>query len=149
VRYFQSVKEILSFAISLEEEVSLFYADLMPKTSSKSLRAVIKEFIRQEQNHIKTLKSLIENCDSDLLSKAINLKISNYTTPININPSDSINYKHLLSMSIKKENACFKLYTDLARLTSDANVKDTFTLMASQEAHHRLAFQREYNDKNW
>ena len=149
MRYFQSVKEVLGFAISLEENMCLFYADLMPKTTSKSLQAVIKEFIQQEQNHIRTLKNLIENCNSDLLSKAVNLKISNYTPPMNITPPGSIAYKDLLSMAIKKENACFKLYSDLARLTSDSDIQDTFTMMASQEAHHRLAFQREYNEKNW
>lgn len=149
MRYFQTVEEVFRFAISLEEDNCLFYDSLMLKTNSKSLQAVIKEFIQHERDHINTLEKLMETCNSDMIHKAMSLKISNYTPPMDMDMDQQINitYKDMLSLAIKKENACYKLYSDLARSASDADIRDTFLQMASQEGHHRLAFQREYNDQ--
>jgi len=146
VRYFQTVKEALRFAISIEEDSSLFYTSLMQKTPSKSLQAVVKEFIRHEQEHVKTLENLVETCSSEKIAKALSLKISNYTPPMGVVGLAKIAYKDMLAIAVRKENACFKLYRDLARSSSDAEVREIFSAMANQEAHHRLAFQREYNE---
>ncbi len=46
---------------------------------------------------------------------------------------------------MKKEDTSVKLYTDLAKMVQDEELKDTFLLLAQEEAEHKLRFELEYD----
>ena len=47
---------------------------------------------------------------------------------------------------MKKEKAAFRLYSDLAAKTDDANRKETMLGLAQEEAKHKLRFEVEYDE---
>jgi rubrerythrin len=48
---------------------------------------------------------------------------------------------------MKKENAAFKMYTELASQTPDPKIKETFLALAQEEAKHKLRFEMEYDEE--
>ena len=51
------------------------------------------------------------------------------------------------TVAMKKEKAAFRLYTDLAASTDDADLKATLLLLAQEEAKHKLRFELEYDEQ--
>ncbi len=49
-------------------------------------------------------------------------------------------------MVIKKEQAAFETYNELAAKTKDADSKKVFMEIAQQELKHKLRFQQEYDN---
>jgi rubrerythrin len=47
---------------------------------------------------------------------------------------------------MKKEKAAFRLYSDLAGLADDAQLRNTFLFLAQEEAKHKLRFEIEYDE---
>lgn len=145
MRYFQTVDEILDFAISLEEEACRFADFVIDNVGSAHLAELLKQFADQENRHIATLKSIKYKNHPHALQKAVGLKIADFATFSDHEEYGKMSYKDALSVAIKKENACIKLYSKLAMLTVDQNLQSIFLTIAEEEACHRHAFQREYD----
>ena len=50
--------------------------------------------------------------------------------------------------AMEKEKAAFKLYNDLAKLTSDKLLEKIFLSLAQEEAKHKLILEIEYDSCN-
>ena len=48
---------------------------------------------------------------------------------------------------MKQEKAAFKLYTDLAVVAPDEDLRDLLLSLAQEEAKHKLRFEVEYDDQ--
>lgn len=48
-------------------------------------------------------------------------------------------------MAMKKENRSYRLYTDLAAIAQNKQVKEMFLRSAQEEAEHKLRFEFEYD----
>ena len=73
------------------------------------------------------------------------LHISDYI----VEPSKNgeLRYQDVLIIGMKREEASFTLYTDLAERSSDDDVKKLFLKLASEEAKHKLFFERIYDEE--
>ena len=58
-----------------------------------------------------------------------------------------MDYQDALILAMKREKAAFRLYTDLAAATDDADLKSTFEALAQEEARHKLKIEIEYDDR--
>jgi len=58
-----------------------------------------------------------------------------------------MDYQEILILAMKAEKEAFKLYSGLAKATSDASIKDLFLGLAQEEAKHKLRFEVEYDDR--
>ena len=47
---------------------------------------------------------------------------------------------------MKQEKAAFKLYSDLARMASTAELRELLLGLAQEEAKHKLRFEIEYDE---
>jgi rubrerythrin len=47
---------------------------------------------------------------------------------------------------MKREKTAFKLYSDLAAIIQDANLRKVFLSLAQEEAKHKLRFELEYDE---
>ena len=74
----------------------------------------------------------------------MDLKIGDYLT--DVEPGPNLNYQEALIVAMKKEKASFKLYIDLAAITDNENLRSVFSLLAQEEAKHKLRFEIEYDD---
>ncbi len=145
MKTFGSADEILNFAIEREEEAAAFYRSLKDNTKWPWMADTFEEFAREEDRHkaklagIKKGKLLMSAAE-----KVADLKIGDYLA--DPEPSGELDYQSVLILAMKREKKSFKLYSDLAAMTQDANLREAFLSLAQEEARHKLRFEIEYDE---
>ena len=143
---FNSVDEILDFAISNEEEAVVFYNELAGKMKNPEMVKIFTDFAKEEGLHKEKLLD-IKKGKLFLSSgkKILDLKISDYIdTDVKI--TEDMSYEEALLIAMKKEQSSFKLYSALAEKTSDEGLRNTLLVIAQEEAKHKLRFEIEYDE---
>jgi rubrerythrin len=106
---------------------------------------VFQDFAREEKGHKAKLQAIKQG---KLLlpaaRKVADLKIANYV--VDVVPSTEMTYQQALILAMKKEKASFLLYTQLAETTNDESLRATFSVLAQEEAKHKLRFEIEYDE---
>ena len=140
---FNTVDDILDFAIKEEEGAVEFYTGLAAKASPE-MRGAFEEFAEEERGHraklldVKAGKHVLAAKDT-----VLDLKIADYL--VEVTPSPRMSYRDALILAMKKEKAAFRMYTDLATRTKGA-LRATFLGLAQEEAKHKLRFEVEYDN---
>jgi rubrerythrin len=140
-----TVDEILDFAIEREEEAADFYSNLAGTAKQPAMREAFEQFAREERGHRAKLMNV--KAGKRLLSssqKIDDLKIADYA--VAEKPTERISYRDALVLAMKREKAAFRLYSDLASRTEDAEIRDLLLGLAQEEAKHKLRFEIEYDD---
>ena len=145
VRQFHSIDDILNFAIENEQEAIDLYTRLAGTAKRSAIRQVFEEFTQEERKH----KTMLEGFKSERRSfkvagEVLDLKISDYIVEDSI--SNDAGYQTILVFAMKKEKAAFRLYTDLAGQTDDAQAQSLLLRLAQEEAKHKLYFEIEYDE---
>jgi rubrerythrin len=145
MQQWQSVDEVLDFAIEREQEAADFYSDLADRMERNYMKEVFQGFAREEMGHQARLSAIK---DGKLLAAAakqvIDLKIGDYL--VANEPTENMEYQDALILAMKKEKAAFRLYSDLGNSTGDASLRETFLSLAQEEAKHKLRFEVEYDE---
>ncbi|MHC4085164.1 MAG: ferritin family protein [Planctomycetota bacterium] len=135
---FESVDEILDFAIGREIDAIRLYIDLAKKVEKPEMQKILKGFAMEEQEHRIKLED----------AKAIGFVLKEEEVG-NLGIADDIeggefrpdmSYADILIFAMKKEND-----TDLAKMAQDEEMKDMFLQLAQEEAEHKLRFEMEYD----
>lgn len=143
---FQSADDILDFAIHQEQRAVDFYLRLAKTVDSDAAKATFKEFAAEEMKHKLKLEGVKEGKQLHTTSGSVtDLKISDYLVADEV--SDELDYQGALIVAAKREQAAWKLYTDLAERTDDPETKGTFQALAKEELKHKLKFESEYDEK--
>ncbi|MCP4610122.1 MAG: ferritin family protein [Planctomycetes bacterium] len=143
---FNSIEEILDFAIAGEAEASEFYADLAGQMDNPAMREVFESFAKEEMGHKARLEGVKKGGDvQPKTGEVADLKIADYM--VDIEPSPDMDYQSAIILAMKKEKAAFKLYTTLASKMQDPELRDMFLSLAQDEAKHKLRFEIEYDDE--
>jgi rubrerythrin len=142
---FNSISEILDFAIEKEEEAYQLYTDLAANMSRESMRLIFLQFANEEKQH----KAKLLNIQSGKLEipagqKVSDLKIGDNLEEVEI--SSDLTYQQALILAMKAEKNAYKLYSDLSELAIDPAHKVLFLQLAQEEARHKLRFEIEYDD---
>ena len=141
---FDSVDDILKFAINGEQEAYEFYTNLANQMDNPMMRKVFEDFAKEEQGHKAKLQKIKEDNIKPALEYVEDIKLADYL--IDVKPSPDMDYQKAVILAMKKEKAAFKLYTILASRTNDINLRQVFLAMAQEEAKHKLRFEIEYDD---
>ena len=142
---FESVDQILDFAIKNEEDAAEFYTKLASKMDRLNMKKVFEEFALEEKGHkakllaVKKGKSMVGS-----EKKVMDLKLGDNLVDIELD--SNLNYQDALIVAMKAEKAAYKLYNDLASVTDNANLKSTLLELAQEEAKHKLRFEIEYDE---
>jgi rubrerythrin len=142
---FDSVEQILAFAIETEQAAADFYTDLAGKVEYEQIKEAFLEFAAEEMGHKKKLQAVVQG--KVLLSsekKVVDLKIGDYLIEVEATPD--MGYQEVLTVAIQNELNAYTLYKNLAVATDDAGLKDLFLGLAQEEAKHKLRFEVEYED---
>ena len=143
MKKFKSVDEVLDFAISTEIEAHNFYMKLSEFVEKPEMAKVLSDMALEELEHkvkleaVKAGKIEVKEEEVGNLGIADNLE--------DVIPDAKMSYIDLLVMAMKKEEAALKLYTDLAIIAQEQEVKDVFLKLAQEEANHKLRFEIEYD----
>jgi rubrerythrin len=146
MKEFKTIDDILDFAIKDEIRASNLYAGLAKRSRSKEMQKVFEQFSREELGHKKKLESIKKGGKiASSNTKVQDLKIGDYLVEVNTS-RDDLSYQEALIIAMKEEKAAFRLYSDLAARISDPTAKETFLMLAQEEARHKLRFEIEYDD---
>lgn len=142
---FDSVDQILDYAIEQEEKAAAFYTGMASKVNRPFMKDVFLGFANEEKGHKAKLEAV--KGGRSMISaetKVMDLKIGDNLVEVDLDPSADI--QDALIVAMKAEKAAFKLYTDLAGACDDANLKEVFLGLAQEEAKHKLRFEVEYDE---
>jgi rubrerythrin len=145
-RELDSVDDILDFAIKKEQEASEFYSQWSAKVSEKAVAEVLEGFAADERRHETLLTNVKTGKKMPPVQKQIaNLSISDYL--VEVEPSKDMDYQRTLMVAMQREKAAFRLYSDLASKSPDADVQNLLLVLAQEEAKHKLRLETIYDDE--
>ena len=143
---FKTLQDILNFSIGEEEKAANLYADLAKRSKNREMAEVFTQFSKEELWHKKKLQSIKGNSNVVISEdKVQDLKIGDYLVDVD-KSRDDLSYQDALIVAMKEEKAAFRLYSDLAGKTDDAEAKNIFLMLAQEEAKHKLRFEIEYDE---
>jgi rubrerythrin len=143
---FNTVDEILDFAIGQEEKAVQAYTSLADRTEDARMRQVLEGYADEERGH--KAKLLAIRHGKNLMPEAkevTDLDIADYLP--DVEPSPDLDYMGMLTVAMKAEKAAFRLYNDLAAMAEDKEVRATLLSLAQEEAKHKLRFEVEYDER--
>jgi rubrerythrin len=138
-----TVDDVLKFAIAAEERAEKFYTRLSGKMKTPETREALLRFAGAERMHkgkllaIRARGPVIGSSGEEVT----NLEISDYI--VDVKPKPDMQYQDSLLLAIKKERAAQRLYTALAALADDDEIKSLFQNLAQEEAKHELHLKTE------
>jgi len=146
MKQFNSVDEILDFAIAKEEEAADFYKSLANRMEKPAMKKVFEDFSHEELGHKAKLTAVKQG--KLLLSakeKVQNLKIAEYLP--DVPKTGDFDYQKALVLAMNREKGSFILYNKLAEAADNPGVKETFLALAQEEAKHKLRIEIEYDER--
>ena len=142
---FNSVDEILDFAIGKEEEAAEFYTDLAGRMDKPHIKEMFEQFAQDEKGHKAKLLAAKEGKTLQKSEKKIlDLKIGDHLELVELTPN--LDFQDALILAMKAEKNAFKLYNSLAEQADDPAIRDMLFALAQEEAKHKLRFETEYDE---
>ena len=132
--------EILEMAVAREVDANRFYLVLAERVENPRIRQVFEELAAEELEHKANIELEIMKTGRVVNTDKTPAGFKNDSTDY-VPPEIEMDYKDILLMGMQKEDASFRLYVDLAGMTSDAHSKEIFLALAQEEAGHKLRFQ--------
>ena len=141
----EKFNEIIDFAIKREQEAVEFYQELQNLVSFESRKELMHELELMEKGHIKILENISKNFKNETgIPQVEDLKIADYM--VEVKPTAEMSYQDILIIAMKKEEMAQKLYKKLADQSDNDEIKNLFLRLASEEAKHKLRFEKIYDD---
>lgn len=143
---FESIHDILEFAISKEQASVQFYKDLASQMSDQATRALFETLVRNEQTHIQALYLEINKLGHTVKPEE-QAPASVYLWEERLELDDqarNMNFVDALVLAIQKERAAFRLYAQILGSTQNEQFAKTLMDLAEEEMRHVLQLEREY-----
>ena len=137
--------EIIQFAIDGEQEAVDAYTTASEMVTAANVKEMLLGLARQEQMHKKKLESIDRERVADTaIVNVPDLRIADFMDDVTV--TADMGYQDILMVAMKREEKAHNLYTTLASNTDDAELKKVFELLAQEEAGHKLALEKEYDE---
>lgn len=142
---FNSINEILDFAIDNEQKAVDFYVNLADRFKDKTMKAAFVDFAKEEMGHKARLTRIKEKGLFEMKKEEVmDLKIADYV--IRTEPTADMSYEDALKLAMKREKAAYRLYLKLSEKAPNEDMKKLFQGLAQEEAKHKLRFEVEYDE---
>ena len=137
--------EVLEFAIEKEQQAVDDYTAASKTVQRSSIRDMLLEFAAQEETHKRKLMGIDREAVAETSIVDIpDLKIADYSDTVEVTPD--MDYQDLLTVAMKREQKAHNLYATLASNSSEPGLKRLFEMLAQEEAKHKLALEKEYDE---
>lgn len=137
--------EIVQFAIDGEQEAIDAYTTASEIVKRRNVKEMLLGLARQEGMHKRRLESIDrERVTETAIVNVPDLKIADFMDNITI--SADMDYQDILAVAMKREQRAHNLYTTLASNADDEELKKLFEILAQEEAGHKLALEKEYDE---
>ncbi len=145
MKTFDSINEILDFAMQSEQDAVDFYTALAKKMQNEEMKGVFLQFAKEEVGHKARLQKIKDEGLFDMeADKVRDLKIADYV--VHTGTTEDMEYSDALVLAMKREKAAFRLYINLSERTDHPELKKVFQALAVEESKHKLRFELEYDD---
>lgn len=145
MKEFNSLDDILDFAIESEQKAIDFYSEMATKALNDEMKQIFESFAIEEMGHKSKLMEIKQIGVVATAEKNVkDLKMSDYI--VKVQPSANMLYSDALILAMQREKAQFKLYSNLASRIDDPNMKQVFEMLAMEESKHKLRFEIEYDE---
>lgn len=140
---FETLDDILDFAIVQEIAAQEFYTQLSREAHTDDRRLFYRTLTEEEQTHEKKLRDL-KRRNFDLRAPDLaQLKKSGYLDALPMHPG--MDLKEVLLYGLKKEKSAKMLYTVLAEAMERDELAELFKTLAAKEEEHADFFRKEYD----
>jgi rubrerythrin len=143
---FNSIHDILEFALSKEQASVQFYKDLASQMADSITRSLFETLVRNEQGHIEALQLEMNKIGYTVKSQE-QAPPSIYLWEERLEVNDqarNMNFIEALLLAIQKERAAFRLYTQILGSTQNEEFARVLMDLAEEEMRHVLQLEREY-----
>lgn len=146
---FESINDIIDFAIQKEQEAVDFYLSASKEESMSGSKEMLVEFSSEEKKHRKMLEDLktkgyAEGVEDYNFKWIKDIKRSDYMDEMVYKPG--MGYRDILILAIKREEAALKLYNKLLIEAESKNAQAVFKILCQEEAKHKLGLETMYDD---
>ena len=144
---FESIVEILEYAIEKEKEAEEFYMDISRQEPFAGARETFEQFAAEEHKHQVLLQEFEANKEKVAeyeLKWIPDMKRSNYM--VDMEYEKGMHYTDILRLAMKREEKALLLYNDLQAKTQDESYLKLFKILAQEEAKHKRALETLYDD---
>jgi rubrerythrin len=137
--------EVVAFAIEKEQEAVDAYTTASETVRRAHIKAMLLDFAAQEERHRQKLQGIeLEKLESSHIADIPDLRIADYSDGAEI--TADMDYQDVLTVAMKREEGAHNLYTILAANTTEPALTRLFELLAHEEAKHKLALEKEYDE---
>lgn len=145
MKEFNSIDDILDFAIENEQKAVDFYKELASRTKNSEMRETFEHFAQEEVGHKAKLTKIKEEKIFNLGSEKIaDLHLADYVD--HVKATGDMSYQDALILAMKREKSAFVLYSKLAQKTTNTDLQNLFNQLAQEESKHKLMFEIEYDE---
>jgi rubrerythrin len=144
---FNSIEEIISYAIEKEKEAAEFYEDVSRQEPFSGARETLEGFAKEERKHQTILENFNDNKEKIAKYKykwIPDMKRSDYM--VDIEYEKGMHYIDILRLAMKREEKALQLYNFLMSKTDDDDFIKLFKLLAQEEAKHKQTLETLYDD---
>ena len=139
---FDSIKDVISFAIRLEQASQEFYRHLCDTVHNPAVRNYLRTLINEEKLHEQRLQKVLTEIEGILNISIEPEDIQCYIQAVEV--PMSLDYKEAVKVARDKEKAAQMLYSIIAGTTTDPDMKKLFQQLSAQEKIHYDFFEKEY-----
>jgi rubrerythrin len=138
-------EEAVSLAIEREIGAAALYDGAAKVSTRPDAKRMFEELAEEEREHRRRLEGLEPSKIAGYRIKKIpDMGIGTTTEETAFDPD--MGYQKILTFAIAKETEANQFYERLATEAQDPGVQKLFTILAQEEAKHRLRLQDEYDE---
>lgn len=144
---FESIEEVLQFAIEKEEEAVEFYTEVARQEPFAGAKETFEEFAEQERKHAALLRDFEgnkEKIEGYKLKWIPDMKRSDYM--VDMEYEKGMHYADILRLAMKREEKALALYNELQAKTDQEDYIHLFKILAQEEAKHKQFLEGMYDD---
>lgn len=142
-KVFNSIEEILNFAVQEEESAGEFYKEQFKKTTNVELRSLWQQLSNDEVRHKAILLNVLDKLEQGIVIEKYSVsKIPDYK-PVELPDKKWTEIESAIITAIQNENEAYFMYSNLAEKMLIAEHKTLLLTLASDEYKHREALLKE------
>ncbi|UCH22386.1 MAG: ferritin family protein [Deltaproteobacteria bacterium] len=144
---FESLEEILNYAIEKEKEAAEFYLEISRQEPFAGAKQTFEEFAAQERKHQALLEDFEGNKEKIAAYKLKwipDIKRSDYM--VDMTYEKGMHYADILRLAMKREEKALLLYNEMQTKTQDEDYLKLFKILAQEEAKHKRTLETMYDD---
>ncbi len=142
---FNSMREILEFAISKEKAAQSLYSSLAETMTDPIVKKVFEDLAVEETGHRQQLELELMKL-GHVVTTPGSFKGARITQcVISEDISSAIGFAEALVLAMQKEKAAFRLYVELVASAENLEAREVFLTLAEEEVRHMLRFEMTYN----